>query len=228
MQAGMSGRGQRFAARWGELLFVAYRDLEVGKAAYKRQKEAAAANGRDPDSMKIASLFYPVVAETRAEAEDKKAAYDKLPNEMDQLSLLSEALNFDFASKGMDEAFTDEEINSINGMQSMRDRVVQAGYTNPTVRDFMRVTGRGLLHEAWVGSPKDIADRIEEWWSAPACDGFVVGPTHQPGCFEDFVKLVVPELQKRGIYRKEYSGPTLRDHLGLKRPEIGALRQAAE
>ena len=228
MQAGMSGRGQRFAARWGELLFVAYRDLEVGKAAYKRQKETVAANGRDPDSMKIASLFYPVVAETRAEAEDKKAAYDKLPNEMDQLSLLSEALNFDFASKGMDEPFSDDEINSINGMQSMRDRVVQAGYTNPTVRDFMRVTGRGLLHEAWVGSPKDIADRIEEWWSAPACDGFVVGPTHQPGCFEDFVKFVIPELQKRGIYRKEYSGPTLRDHLGLKRPDIGALRQAAE
>ena len=228
MQAGMSGRGQRFAARWGELLFVAYRDLEVGKANYKLQKEAAAANGRDPDSMKIASLFYPMVAETRAEAEDRKAAYDKLPNEMDQLSLLSEALNFDFAAKGLDEAFSDDEINSINGMQSMRDRVVQAGYKNPTVRDFMRVTGRGLLHDAWVGSPKDIADRIEEWWSAPACDGFVVGPTHQPGCFEDFVKFVVPELQKRGIYRKEYTGTTLRDHLGLKRPEIGALRQAAE
>ena len=126
----------------------------------------------------------------------------------------------------MDEAFTDEEINGINGMQSMRDRVVQAGYKNPTVRDFMRVTGRGLLHEAWVGAPGDIADRIEEWWSAPdpACDGFVVGPTHQPGCFEEFVRLVVPELQKRGIYRKDYTGPTLRDHLGLERPEIGKLR----
>ena len=228
MQAGMSGRGQKFAARWGELLFVVYRNLEAGKAAYKAQKEAAAAFGRDPDSMKIATLFYPVVAETRSEAEDKKAAYDKLPNEMDQLSLLSEALNFDFATKGLDEAFSDEEIANIGGMQSMRDRVVQAGYPNPTVRDFMRVTGRGLLHEAWVGSAKDIADRIEEWWSAPACDGFVVGPTHQPGCFEDFVRLVVPELQRRGIYRKEYSGKTLRDHLGLARPEIGAWRQAAE
>lgn len=227
MQAGMSGRGQKFAARWGELLFVHYRDLETGKAAYKRQKEAAAALGRDPGSMKIASLFYPVVAETRSEAEDRKALLDTLPNEMDQLSLLSEALNFDFASKGMDEAFSDEDIANITGMQSMRDRVVQAGYRNPTVRDFMRVTGRGLFENAWVGSPKDIADRIEEWWSAPACDGFVIGPTHQPGCFEDFVRLVVPELQKRGIYRKEYSGPTLRDHLGLARPEIGAWKTAA-
>jgi len=147
MQAGMSGRGQRFAARWGELLFVSYGKLADGKESYRRQKEAAAALGRDPDTMKIASLFYPMVAETRAEAEDKKAAYDKLPNEMDQLSLLSEALNYDFAKKGLDEAFTDEEIAGITGMQSMRDRVIQAGYPNPTVRDFMRVTGRGLLHE---------------------------------------------------------------------------------
>lgn len=225
MQAGMSGRGQKFAARWGELLFVPYHSIEQGRKAYKAQKDAAAAVGRDPESMKIAALFYPMVAETRAEAEDMKAAYDKLPNEMDQLSLLSEALNYDFASKGMDEPFSDEEIAGITGMQSMRDRVVQAGYKNPTVRDFMRVTGRGLLPQnTWVGSPKDVADRIEEWWSTPACDGFVVGPTHQPGCFEDFVRLVVPELQKRGIYRKEYSGPTLRDHLGLPKAEIGDWR----
>jgi FMN-dependent oxidoreductase (nitrilotriacetate monooxygenase family) len=219
MQAGMSGRGQRFAAR--------YRKLADGKESYRRQKEAAAALGRDPDTMKIASLFYPMVAETRAEAEDKKAAYDKLPNEMDQLSLLSEALNYDFAKKGLDEAFTDEEIAGITGMQSMRDRVIQAGYPNPTVRDFMRVTGRGLLHEPWVGSGKDIADKMEEWWSAPACDGFVVGPTHQPGTFEDFVRYVVPELQRRGIYREDYTGATLRDHLGLARPAIGAWRLPA-
>ena len=185
-------------------------------------KQAAADVGRDPDTMKICSLFYPVVGATKMEAEDKRAAYDKLPNDMDQLSLLSEALNYDFARKGLDEAFTDEEIDGIAGMQSMRDRVVEVGGRNPTVRDFMRITGRGLLRDAWVGGPKDIADRIEEWWSAPASDGFVVGPTHQPGCFEEFVKYVVPERQKRGIYRKDYTGPTLRDHLGLTRPDIGA------
>ncbi len=221
IQAGMSSRGQRFAARWGELLFVVYRNIEEGKKSYAAMKESAAALGRDPDGMKIATLFYPVCAATKAEAEDRQAAYDKLPNEIDQLSLLSEALNYDFASKGIDEPFSDEEMAGIAGMQSMRDRVLQAGIKNPTPRDFMEVTGRGLLRNAWVGGPKEIADRIEEWWSAPACDGFVVGPTHQPGCFEDFVRFVIPELQKRGIYRKEYSGPTLRDHLGLKRPQIG-------
>ncbi len=224
MQAGMSGRGQQFAARWGELLFVAYHDIERGKQSYKAQKEAAAALGRNPDSMLLANLFYPVVGATKMEAEDKVAAYEKLPNEMDQLSLLSEALNFDFASKEIDEAFSYEEMHGIAGMQSMRDRVWQAVDRNPTVRDFMEVTGRGLLRDPWVGGPKEIADQMEEWFSAPACDGFVVGPTHQPGCFEDFVKYVIPELQRRGIYRKDYTGPTLRDHLGLNRPDIGAWK----
>ena len=132
--------------------------------------------------MKICSLFYPITAATKAEAEDKAAAYEKLPNEMDQLLLLSEALNFDFASKGIDQPFTDDEIAGISGMQTMRDRVVvEEGIKNPTPRDFMQVTGRGLLRNAWVGGPKEIADQIEEWWAGRACDGFVIGPTHQPG-----------------------------------------------
>ena len=228
IQAGMSPRGQEFAARWGELLFVVYHDLEVAQKRYKKQKELTAAVGRDPEGMRICSLFYPITAATKAEAEDKAAAYEKLPNEMDQLLLLSEALNFDFASKGIDQPFTDDEIAGISGMQTMRDRVVvEEGIKNPTPRDFMQVTGRGLLRNAWVGGPKEIADQIEEWWAGRACDGFVIGPTHQPGSLEDFVQHVVPELQKRGIYRTEYSGQTLRDHLGIARPEIGAWRHDA-
>jgi alkanesulfonate monooxygenase SsuD/methylene tetrahydromethanopterin reductase-like flavin-dependent oxidoreductase (luciferase family) len=178
--------------------------------------------------MKITTLFYPIVGETLAEAEDKKALYDTLPNDVDSLSLLSEALNFDFNRKGLNEPFSDEEIAGIAGMQGMRDRVLQVtGNPNPTPRDFMRATGRGKLEHPWVGGPKEIADKLEEWFVGEACDGFVVGPTHQPGTFEDFVRLVIPELQKRGIYRTEYTGATLRDHLGLKRPVIGDWQQAA-
>ncbi|MEX2616894.1 MAG: LLM class flavin-dependent oxidoreductase [Alphaproteobacteria bacterium] len=224
IQAGQSGRGQKFAANWGELIFVHYPSIDIGKKSYASLKAGAAAVGRDPDMMKIAALVYPVMGATLAEAEDKRAAYDKLPNDMDQLSLLSEALNFDFATKGLDEPFTDAEISGIQGMQAMRDRVLATGVTNPTPRDFMRITGRGLLQDPLVGGPKEVADMLEEWFSAPACDGFVIGPTHQPGSFEDFVKYVVPELQKRGMYRKDYSGATLRDHLGLPRPAIGSWR----
>ena len=105
------------------------------------------------------------------------------------------------------------------------DRVLQlSGKRNPTVRDFMHYTGRGRLENPWVGSPKDIADRLEKWFTERACGGFVVGPTYLPGTFEEFVRLVIPELQRRGVYRKEYAGTTLRDHLGLVRPEVGAWR----
>lgn len=228
IQAGQSGRGKRFAARWGELIFVNYRGFEEAKKNYAELKEGAAKLGRNPDHMKITTLAYVMTGESQSEAEDKKAAYDKLSKDIDQLSLLSEALNFDFASKGMDEPFTEEEIEGIQGMQAMRDRVVASGKKNPTVRDFMSITGRGLLSNAWVGGPKQIADQMEEWFTTPVCDGFVIGPTHQPGSFEEFVKYVVPELQKRGLYRKEYSGATLRDHLGLPRPAIGAWRTKAD
>ena len=85
IQAGQSGRGRRFAARWGELIFVAYPSLEAAKPAYKALKDDCAAHGRDPDGMKIASLFYPMVGESLMEAEDKRALYDTLPNETDQL-----------------------------------------------------------------------------------------------------------------------------------------------
>ncbi|PZC43716.1 MAG: Flavin-dependent oxidoreductase, luciferase family [Chloroflexi bacterium] len=226
IQAGGSTRGKQFAARWGELIFAGYQNADVGKVEYAALKKDAEEAGRNPDDMKIASLMYPIAAATKSEAEDKKAAYELLSNDMDQLLLLSEALNFDFSTKGMDEGFTEEELEGLQGMQAMRDRVVSSGVINPTPRDFMRITRRGLLSDGhtMVGGPKDIADEMEEWFHSLACDGFVVGPTHQPGAFEDFVEFVVPELQKRGVFRKEYSGNTLRDHLGLDRAAIGSWK----
>ena len=158
-------------------------------------------------------------AETRAEAEDKRALIDTLPTDLDQLSLLSEALNFDFASRGRDEPLSDDEIQGMQGIQGIRDRVLEAsGKTNPTPNEFMKYSGRGLLHRPWVGSGKDVADIMEEWFSTRACDGFVIAATHVPGAYEDFVKYVVPELQKRGIFHKDYEGATLRDNLGLDYP----------
>jgi len=226
IQAGQSERGRRFAARWGELIFVAYANLESGKASYAELKAAAARLGRDPEGMRIATLVFPVVGETLSEAEDKKAAYDLLPNETDSLSLLSEILNFDFATKGIDEPFTDHELAGIEGVQALRDHVLRvSGNPNPTARDFMNITGRGRLGHAWVGGPKELADLFEAWFTGEACDGFVIGPTHLPGAFEDFVRLVVPELQRRGLFRKDYTGSTLRDHLGLARPDVAAWRR---
>jgi len=218
IQAGQSGRGKQFAAQWGELIFVVYPNLDVAKKQYPDFKRAFAEQGRDAC---IAPAVYPVVAETQTEAEDKFAAIDKLAKPIDALVLLSEVLNFDFATKQMDEPFTSEELQAISGMQALRDRVVQvSGKTNPTVRDFVEFSGRGTVREmpSFVGSPKAVADKFEQWFTDGGCDGFVIAATHVPGTYEDFVRLVVPELQRRGLFHKDYEGETLRENLGLARP----------
>ena len=225
IQAGQSGRGKRFAAEWGEVIFTYNLGVDVGRKAYKELKSACAATGRDPESMKIGTLVYPIVAETRAEAEDKRAVLETLPKEVDSLLLLTEAMNFDFGSKPLDEPFTDQELKSISGLHTMRDRVMAAtGGKNPTIRQFIEITGRGRLQNPWVGSAKDVADKFEEYFTAPVCDGFVIGATTVPGTYEDFVRFVVPELQRRGLFHKDYRGATLRENLGLARPPLGAWR----
>ncbi len=208
-------------------MFVGYPDLAEGKRRYAAFKQGVAQHGRDPDLVTVNTIAYPVVAATKAEAEDKMALIETLYREVDGLSLLSEALNFDFSKKGMDEAFTDEELEGMSGMQAMRDRVMRVIGRNPTVRDFLEVTRRGRPREAIVGGPKEVADRFEQWFVERACDGYVVGGTHMPGTFEDFVKFVVPELQRRGIFQTDYKGATLRENLGCHgRGRVGGrLRQ---
>src|SRR2546423_15375790 len=125
IQAGQSGRGKRFGAQWGELIFVVYPNIAVAKRDYAGFKEEVAGCGRNPEEVKITHLINTVAAASKMEAEDKWALISKLPLEIDALSLLSEALNFDFSTKGMDEAFTDEEMAAISGLQAIRDRVVR-------------------------------------------------------------------------------------------------------
>ncbi|MDQ2803972.1 MAG: LLM class flavin-dependent oxidoreductase [Pseudomonadota bacterium] len=218
IQAGQSGRGKTFAARWAELVFVANHELDRAKQDYAAFKDAVADAGRDPEQVKVTMAVYPVVAETRAEAEDKLARIDELPRDIDRLSLLSEVLNFDFATKGIDEPFSDQELASISGVHAMRDRVMRrSGKTNPTVRDFIDVSGRGTLHDhpVFCGSPSDIADQMEQWFTERDYDGYVVAASHVPGAYEEFVRFVVPELQRRRLHQREYVGRTLRENLGL-------------
>ena len=144
---------------------------------------------------------------------------------IDTLTLLSEALNFDFATKAMDEPFSDDELASLSGLLAVRDRVLKlSGKPNPTVRDFVEFSARGTIKEAptFIGTASQVADGLEQWFSEGACDGFVIGASHIPGTYEDFVNLVVPELQKRGLHHGDYAKPTLRENLGF-----GGYRQAA-
>jgi FMN-dependent oxidoreductase (nitrilotriacetate monooxygenase family) len=226
IQAGQSGRGKRFGAQWGELIFVVYPSIEAGKRDYADFKADVAAGGRDPEHVKITQLVNTVSAATKSEAEDKWALIEKLPLEVDALSLLSEALNFDFATKGMDETFSDREMAQMSGLQAIRDRVVRvSGTRNPTVRDFIHFSGRGRVHNPVIGGPKEVADRLEQWFVERGCDGFVIPATHVPGAYEDFVRFVVPELQRRGLFRKDYAGTTLRENLGMPVPALGDWRR---
>ncbi|MFV0294918.1 MAG: NtaA/DmoA family FMN-dependent monooxygenase [Hyphomicrobiaceae bacterium] len=222
IQAGQSTRGRQFAARWGEVIFTSNPNREDAAKAYAAMKADAAARGRNPDHMKTAHLCHPVVGETRAEAEDKRAFLDTLPMEVDSLMLLSENTNFDFGSKPIDEPFTQAELDSMSGTQGGKDRVLKtlAGERMPTPRDFITITQRGRLPHPWVGTPSEIADIMEEWFTTPAADGFVIGAPCVPGSYEDFVRLVVPELQRRGLFHADYAGPTLRENLGLPRPVV--------
>jgi alkanesulfonate monooxygenase SsuD/methylene tetrahydromethanopterin reductase-like flavin-dependent oxidoreductase (luciferase family) len=222
IQAGQSGRGRTFAAKWGDLVFVIYPNLQVGRKAYAEFKDALEAAGRSREGVRVAPAVYVVTAESQAEAEDRRAAIDALAKPIDGLVLLSEVLNFDFAKKPYDEPFTAEEMDGISGIQAFRDRVVAlSGRSNPSPRDFVEYTRRGTLDEfpVFTGSPTRIADQMEEWFGT-ACDGFVIAASHAPGAYEDFVRLVVPELQRRGLFRKHFQGSTLRENLGLKRPSL--------
>ncbi len=222
IQAGQSPRGKRFGSRWGDLIFLNYPNIEIGKKEYKAFKEDVAKFGRDPEHVKITPAIYTCIAATQAEAEDKYALINKLPTEGDALSLLSEALNFDFATKDMDEPFTTDELEGIQGLQAIRDRVVQlSGKSNPTVRDFITFSQRGRPRDPIVGGPKEVADKLQEWFEERACDGFVFAASYVPGSYEDVVHHVIPELQRRGLYHKDYAGTTLRENVGVPVPAIG-------
>lgn len=224
IQAGQSGRGRRFAARWGELIFVIFPDLAAARASYRDFKDEVARAGRDPHSVRVTPAVYCVTAETKATAEDRMAYIEGLAHPLDTLVLLSEVLNYDFAARDPDAPFTDADLASIGGLQALRDRVVRAsGTPHPSTRDFVRHSRRGTVREfpCFVGAPRDVADGLEEWFSSGACDGFVLAATHIPGAYDDFVRLVVPELQRRDLFRRAYPGTTLRDTLGLPRAARG-------
>ncbi|MBP2460030.1 MULTISPECIES: LLM class flavin-dependent oxidoreductase [unclassified Rhizobium] len=230
IQAGQSGRGREFAGKWGDLIFVVYPTLEAGQKQYAAVKQEVAAAGRNPDEVAICPACYVCVGESQEIAEEKREYIRALAKPIDAVVLLSEALNFDFASKPMDSEFTDEELKKLS-WSGFKERVISlSGKPNPTVRDFVHYSGRGTIGEfpIFCGTPTMVADQMEEWFTSGACDGFVLAATHTPGAYEDFVRYVVPELQRRGVYQKDYAGTTLRENLGIPMPVHPAQRQAAE
>ncbi|MGO9925867.1 MAG: LLM class flavin-dependent oxidoreductase [Mycobacterium sp.] len=221
IQAGSSGRGREFASRWAELIFTGDPGIEVARSHYRDQKDRIADAGRDPAQVRICPMAYAVVGESEAHAKEREAMFlGDLVHPMASLTLLSELMNYDFAQHNLDDPVTDELIASVSGIrglvQNLREHI---GGDTVTVRDLAAHRATLLQGPRFVGTGAQVADQMADWFGSDACDGFVLAATHLPGAFEDVVRMVVPELQRRGLFRSRYEGSTLREHLGLRRPE---------
>jgi FMN-dependent oxidoreductase (nitrilotriacetate monooxygenase family) len=220
LQAGSSGRGRDFAARWAELIFTGDPGLEVARSHYKDQKDRIAELGRDPETVKMCPMAYTVVGESKTHAEEREQLFlNELVDPKASLTLLSELMNHDFSGMALDDPITDELIESVSGIRGLVKNLRQhIGGDTITLADLAGHRATLLQGPRFVGTGPDVADQMEEWFAGDACDGFVIAATHVPGAYEDVVRLVVPELQRRGVFRQEYTGATLREHLGLPRP----------
>lgn len=216
VQAGASDAGRQLAAETAEVIFGASSNLAQGQEFYSDIKARMAAIGRDPDSLKILPAAFVVVGESDDEAQEKRARLDALVHYDSGIRSLSIALGHDVS--GYDPDGPLPEIPETNASKSGQARVLEeARRPGVTIRDLAAKAGSyaGL---AFVGSARTIADGMEQWLTERGSDGFNVMFPYVPGGIEDFCDTVIPELQRRGIFRKKYTGTTLRDHLGLARP----------
>jgi FMN-dependent oxidoreductase (nitrilotriacetate monooxygenase family) len=219
MQAGSSGRGRDFAARWAEVIFTGDPGVDIARAHYKDQKDRIAEDGRDPASVRILPMAYTVVGESTAHAQEREQAFlDDFVDPMASLTLLSELMNHDFAGMSLDTVITDELIESVQGIRGLTKNMRDHIGGDVTLADLAGHRATLLQGPRFVGTGREVADQLEEWFDTGACDGFVVAATHSPGAYEDVVRMVVPELQRRGVFRERYTGSTLRENLGLARP----------
>ncbi len=231
IQAGASDAGRQVAAETAEVVFAAGGALETAKAFYADVKARAQAVGRNPDHMKILPGAFVVVGETVEEAKAKRALLDSLVHYDSGIGSLNSALGVDVSTFDPDGPLP--EIPPSNASQSARDRIVTAARKeNLTIRQLAARVGSfsGL---AFVGTPTTIADEMERWLHERGSDGFNIMFPYLPEGLDDFVGKVVPELQRRGLFRTEYEGATLRENLGLPRPanrffESEPARHAAE
>ncbi|MBN3881898.1 MAG: LLM class flavin-dependent oxidoreductase [Nostoc sp.] len=216
VQAGASEAGRQLAAETAEAVFAPAGNLEAGKALFADIKGRARAIGRDPDSIKILPGALVIVGETIAEAHAKRLHLDSLVHYDSGIASLNSALGYDVS--GFDPDGPLPEIPSTNAGHSSRERVIAlAQRENLTIRQLaQRIGSYGGL--AFVGTPQSIADDMEQWLIEEGSDGFNIMFPFLPEGLNDFVDKVVPELQRRGIFRQEYEGKTLRENLGLTRP----------
>lgn len=218
VQAGSSETGMRLGATTADVIFSAQQNLQAGQSFYASMKAFAAEAGRDPDQLLIMPGLLPVVAATDDEAQEKfQTLQDQVLPEVGLATLATTLGEVDLTGYDLDGPLPD--LPEANGPKSRRQLLIDmARKENLTIRQlYQRVVGaRG--HLTVVGTPGHVADIMEQWLHERGADGFNIMPAHLPVGLSDFTALVVPELQRRGLFRTQYQGTTLREHLGLERP----------
>jgi len=217
VQAGASEDGRELAAESSEVVFTAHETIDSARAFYADVKGRLAKFGREPDDLKIMPGLSVVVAPTRQEAQDKFQALQDLIHPEIGVAALSRKMGFDFRKYPIDGPVP--EVPKSYVLSSRVDTMIASAQREKlSIRQLYQrfVASRG--HCSVVGTPVDVADLMSEWFTTGAADGFNFMAPYFPGGLDDFVAIVIPELQRRGLYRTRYEGSTLRDNLGLKLP----------
>ena len=218
VQAGLSDDGRELAAETAEVLFTAQPTLADAQAFYADVKRRMGRFGRAPEDLSIMPGVVTVVGRTREEAQAQRERLDSLLQPLPGLAFLSGLIGTtDLSRYPLDGPLPD--LSPTEGPKGRQRLLVDvARREGLTIRALAQLIALTSGHRLVVGSATDVADQLEEWFVAEGCDGYNIAPAHLPGGFHDFVDLVVPELQRRGLTASRYEGATLRDHLGLRRP----------
>ena len=216
IQAGSSGRGQAFAAQWADVIFTIQPTQAQMKGFYDAVKAQLPAFGRRAEDCRILTAIMPFVAATHAEAERKRDAHNALVHPLVGLSTLASHSNIDFSQHQLDAPLANVHASGTQGLFAAVMRLAQE--QGRTLREIGTLYGQGVLVPQIAGTATEIANYMQAIIEAEASDGFVISPAFLPDSFEEFVDHVVPELQRRGLLRTDYTGRRLRDHLALATP----------
>ncbi|WP_066903876.1 LLM class flavin-dependent oxidoreductase [Millisia brevis] len=224
VQAGASPSGRDFAARWADVIFCSHESLESGIDFARDLRRRVAERGRDPRQVKILPAVTTVVGKTTADAEAAHRAFADLVTPEAGLSRMAYHVNVDLTQYDLDGPLPPLAEVGVEG--HYREIVEFAEREKLSIREIGRWYG-ARTEGNMVGSAEAIADTMQQWLEAGAADGFMIQATHVPGAFVDFTERVLPELRRRGLVPTEYAGTTLRENLGLDRPERGEWRNRA-
>ncbi|MFB2837336.1 LLM class flavin-dependent oxidoreductase [Floridanema evergladense] len=219
VQAGASEAGRDLAARTAEVIFTANQTLEDAQEFYADLKGRLAKYGRSPDDLKIMPGAFPIIGRTEAEAQEKYEFLQSLIHPEVAWGILKNYYKgVDLSKYSLDDSAP--ELPSDTNTNKSRLKLVKdlATRGNLTLRQLYLSLSTARGHRTILGTPESIADQLEEWFNNDAADGFNIMPPILPTGLDDFVNLVIPILQKRGLFRTEYEGRTLRENLGLRRP----------